>query len=63
MCLEEGVWDEGSYLVCALGNKNSMVWLVYTVKGVKSLAVKLYYLGYSSGSFFPAQQEDGYKCR
>ncbi|XP_009578970.1 PREDICTED: leucine-rich repeat and calponin homology domain-containing protein 2-like, partial [Fulmarus glacialis] len=43
-CLE----DEGSYLVRALANKSSMLWLVYTFKGVKSLAVKIYYLGYSN---------------
>ena len=61
-CLEEGVQDEGSYLVRALGSKSSMLWLVCTFKGVKSLAVKLYYLGYSGRSFFPAQQEDDYKC-
>lgn len=45
-------------LVCAPGNKSSMLWLVCTFKGVKSLAVKLYYLGCSGQSFFPAQQGD-----
>lgn len=61
-CLEEGVQGEGTYLVRALGNKSSMLWLVCTFKGVKSLAVKLYHLGSSGRSFFPAQQEDSCKC-
>lgn len=61
-CVEDGVQDEESYLVHALGNKSSVLWLVCTFKGARSLAAKLYYLGYSCRSFFPAQREDGYKC-
>lgn len=43
---------EGSCLVRALGNTSSILWLVCTFQGVRSLAVQLYYLECCSRSFF-----------